>query len=113
MDFRRWHRRACKRPPQAKQYPKAIRQTLAEETVPLDVFLQTVPPAARGHVRPDPARALDTGADRHAPAEQPTTTVTQSEGRPRLENDVFIVESAPEDEAEPVAAKPQFGVPTA
>ena len=49
---------------------------------------------------------------RQATAEQPTTT-TQVQGRPRLENDIFVVSSAPEDEAEPVAAKPQFGVPTA
>ena len=49
---------------------------------------------------------------RQATAEQPTTT-TQVQGQPRLENDIFVVSSAPEDEAEPVAAKPQFGVPTA
>jgi peptidoglycan endopeptidase LytE len=45
-----------------------------------------------------------------APAAQPTTT-TEMQGRPRLENDIFVVETAPEDEAEPAPAKPQFGVP--
>src|SRR5215208_4606425 len=58
------------------------------------------------------AQAQTATRPRQATAEQPTT-VTQSQGRPRLENDVFVVDSAPEDEAEPVAAKPQFGVPTA
>ncbi len=43
----------------------------------------------------------------------PTTVTTEAQGRPRLENDIFVVETATEDEAEPVAAKPQFGVPTA
>jgi cell wall-associated NlpC family hydrolase len=42
-----------------------------------------------------------------------TTTTTEVQGRARLENDIFVVESAPESEAEPEAAKPQFGVPTA
>ena len=46
-------------------------------------------------------------------AQPTTTTTTEAEGRSRLENDVFVVESAPEDEAEPVPSKPQFGVPTA
>ena len=43
-----------------------------------------------------------------------TTTTTQDQGRTRLENDIFVVESAPEDEAEPEpeASKPRFGVPT-
>ena len=45
-------------------------------------------------------------------AAQPTTT-TEVQGRPRLENDVFVVEDAPEDEDEPEPSKPQFGVPTA
>jgi cell wall-associated NlpC family hydrolase len=45
-------------------------------------------------------------------AAQPTTT-TETQGRPRLENDIFVVESATEGEAEPAPAKPQFGVPTA
>jgi cell wall-associated NlpC family hydrolase len=40
-----------------------------------------------------------------------TTTTTEAQGRPRLENDIFVVESAPE--AEPETAKPQFGVPAA
>ncbi|HEX7312374.1 MAG TPA: C40 family peptidase [Pyrinomonadaceae bacterium] len=43
---------------------------------------------------------------------QPTTT-TEVQGRPRLENDIFVVESATEAEAEPEYLKPQFGVPTA
>ena len=42
-----------------------------------------------------------------------TTTTTDAQGRTRLENDIFVVESAPEGEPEPEAAKPQFGVPTA
>ena len=42
-----------------------------------------------------------------------TTVTTEAEGRTRLENDVFVVETAPEGEVEPEAAKPQFGVPTA
>jgi peptidoglycan endopeptidase LytE len=48
-------------------------------------------------------------------AAQPTTTTTtpEAQGRTRLENDIFVVESAPEDEAEPAPSKPQFGVPTA
>lgn len=45
-------------------------------------------------------------------AAQTTTTTTETEGRSRLENDIFVVESAP-DEPEPEAVKPQFGVPTA
>src|SRR5215207_10627477 len=49
---------------------------------------------------------------RQATAAQPTTT-TEVEGRPKLENDIFVVESAPEGEPEPETAKPQFGVPTA
>ena len=51
---------------------------------------------------------------RQATAAQPTTTTTvttEAQGRTRLENDVFVVETAPE--AEPEAVKPQFGVPTA
>ena len=46
-----------------------------------------------------------------APAQ--TTTTTESPGRSRLENDIFVVESDAEDEAEPAPSKPQFGVPTA
>lgn len=42
-----------------------------------------------------------------------TTTTTEAQGRTRLENDIYVVESAPEDEAEPAPSKPQFGVPTA
>jgi cell wall-associated NlpC family hydrolase len=42
---------------------------------------------------------------------QPTTT-TETQGRTRLENDIFVVESTPEDEAEPAPSKPQFGVPS-
>ena len=58
------------------------------------------------------AQAQTATRPRQATAAQPTTT-TQTEGRPRLENDIFVVESAPEGEAEPAPAKPQFGVPTA
>jgi cell wall-associated NlpC family hydrolase len=52
---------------------------------------------------------------RQATAAQPTatTTTTEAQGRTRLENDIFVVESAPEDEAEPSETRPQFGVPTA
>jgi len=56
------------------------------------------------------AQAQTATRPRQATAAQPTTT-TEVQGRPRLENDVFVVESAPEGEGEP--AKPQFGVPTA
>ena len=41
---------------------------------------------------------------------QPTTTAG-AQSRSRLETDIFVVESAPEAEAE--VSKPQFGVPTA
>src|ERR1044072_2439634 len=58
------------------------------------------------------AQAQTATRPRQATAEQPTTT-TQVEGRPRLENDIFVVDSASEDEAEPAPSKPQFGVPTA
>jgi peptidoglycan endopeptidase LytE len=49
---------------------------------------------------------------RQATTAQPTTTA-EVEGRSRLETDIFVVESVPEAEPEPEAAKPQFGVPTA
>src|SRR5829696_6634846 len=52
------------------------------------------------------AQAQTATRPRQATAAQPTTT-TEVQGRPRLENDVFVAES----EGEP--AKPQFGVPTA
>lgn len=58
------------------------------------------------------AQAQTATRPRQATTAQPTTT-TEVEGRPKLENDIFVVESAPEDEAEPVSSKPQFGVPTA
>lgn len=58
------------------------------------------------------AQAQTATRPRQATTAQPTTT-TEVQGRPRLENDIFVVESAPEDEPEPVASKPQFGVPTA
>ena len=48
---------------------------------------------------------------RQATNAQPTTT-TEAEGRSRLENDIFVVESEPEGDAEPEAAAPRFGVPT-
>jgi cell wall-associated NlpC family hydrolase len=43
----------------------------------------------------------------------PPTTTTEVDGRMRLENDIFVVESAPEGEPEAEPSKPQFGVPTA
>jgi len=58
------------------------------------------------------AQAQTATRPRQATAAQPTTT-TETQGRPKLETDIFVVESAPEDEAKPVSAKPQFGVPTA
>jgi len=58
------------------------------------------------------AQAQTATRPRQATPAQPTTT-TEVQGRPRLENDIFVVESAPEGEAEPAPAKPQFGVPTA
>ena len=59
------------------------------------------------------AQAQTATRPRQATAAQPTTTTTEVQGRPRLENDIFVVESAPEGEAEPAPLKPQFGVPTA
>ncbi|HEX8146260.1 MAG TPA: C40 family peptidase [Pyrinomonadaceae bacterium] len=58
------------------------------------------------------AHAQTATRPRQATAAQPTTT-NEVQGRPKLENDIFVVESAPEDEAEPAPARPQFGVPTA
>ncbi len=59
------------------------------------------------------AQAQTATRPRQATAAEPTTVTTQAQGRTRLENDIFVVESAPEGEAEPEALKPQFGVPTA
>jgi cell wall-associated NlpC family hydrolase len=51
---------------------------------------------------------------RQATAAQPTTTTTtEAQGRTRLENDIFVVQSAPEGEPEPEATTPRFGVPAA
>ena len=58
------------------------------------------------------AQAQTATRPRQATGAQPTTT-TEVQGRPRLENDIFVVETAPEGEAEPMPSKPQFGVPTA
>jgi cell wall-associated NlpC family hydrolase len=60
------------------------------------------------------AQAQTATRPRQATAAQPTTTTTtpEAQGRTRLENDIFVVESAPEGEAEPAPSKPQFGVPT-
>lgn len=58
------------------------------------------------------AQAQTATRPRQATADAQPTTTTEAQGRPRLENDIFVVEAAPEDEAEPEAAKPQFGVPT-
>ena len=59
------------------------------------------------------AQAQTATRPRQATAAEPTTVTTQAQGRTRLENDIFVVESAPEGEDEPEAVKPQFGVPTA
>jgi peptidoglycan endopeptidase LytE len=60
------------------------------------------------------AQAQNATRPRQAADAQPTTTVTtEAQGRTRLENDIFVVETAPEGEAEPESARPQFGVPTA
>ena len=48
---------------------------------------------------------------RQATAAQPTTT-TEVQGRPRLENDIFVVETAPEGSEEPVYSAPRFGEPS-
>jgi cell wall-associated NlpC family hydrolase len=60
------------------------------------------------------AQAQTATRPRQATAAQPTTTTTtpEAQGRTRLENEIFVVESAPEGEAEPAPSKPQFGVPT-
>ena len=58
------------------------------------------------------AQAQTATRPRQATTAQPTT-ITEAEGRMRLENDIFVVEGEPEGEAEPVeAAAPRFGVPT-
>ena len=59
------------------------------------------------------AQAQTATRPRQATAAEPTTVTTQAQGRTRLENDIFVVETAPEGEAEPLETKPQFGVPTA
>ncbi|MET0647252.1 MAG: C40 family peptidase [Pyrinomonadaceae bacterium] len=59
------------------------------------------------------AQAQTATRPRQATAAEPTTVTTEPQGRTRLENDIFVVESAPEGEVEPEASKPQFGVPTA
>src|ERR1044072_3038458 len=58
------------------------------------------------------AQAQTATRPRQATPAQPTTT-TAVQGRSRLENDIFVVDSAAEDEAEPVEEAPRFGVPTA
>jgi peptidoglycan endopeptidase LytE len=58
------------------------------------------------------AQAQTATRPRQATTAQPTTTI-EMQGRPRLENDVFVVESEPEDEAEPAEEAPRFGVPAA
>lgn len=50
---------------------------------------------------------------RQATTGQTPTTTTEVQGRSRLENDIFVVESAPEGVAEPEIAQPQFGLPSA
>ena len=57
------------------------------------------------------AQAQTATRPRQAAADAQPTTTTGAQGRPRLETDIFVVETAPE--AEPEASKPQFGVPTA
>jgi cell wall-associated NlpC family hydrolase len=58
------------------------------------------------------AQAQTVTRPRQATADQPTTT-TEVQGRSRLENDIFVVDSASEDEPEPAEEAPRFGVPTA
>jgi cell wall-associated NlpC family hydrolase len=58
------------------------------------------------------AQAQTATRPRQATAAPPTTT-TEMQGRPRLENDIFVVEAEPEGEAEPAEEAPRFGVPTA
>jgi peptidoglycan endopeptidase LytE len=58
------------------------------------------------------AQAQEATRPRQATPAQ-TTTTRGAEGRSRLENDVFVVESDSEDEAEPAPSTRQFGVPTA
>jgi cell wall-associated NlpC family hydrolase len=43
---------------------------------------------------------------------QPTTT-NEAQGRPTLENDIFVVETAPDGEEEPEYTAPRFGAPGA
>jgi cell wall-associated NlpC family hydrolase len=59
------------------------------------------------------AQAQTATRPRQATADAQPTTTTGAQSRSRLETDIFVVESAPEAEAEPEASKPQFGVPTA
>ena len=59
------------------------------------------------------AQAQTATRPRQATVATPVTTTTEAQGRTRLENEIFVVETAPEDEAEPAPSKPQFGVPTA
>jgi cell wall-associated NlpC family hydrolase len=61
------------------------------------------------------AQAQQPTATRPRQATQQPTTTTEVQGRETLENDLFVVDSAQEDEDEPAeqAAPPQFGVPSA
>jgi cell wall-associated NlpC family hydrolase len=60
------------------------------------------------------AQAQAQTATRPRQAAAQATTTNEMQGRPRLENDIFVVEAEPEGEAEPVEAEaPRFGVPTA
>ncbi|HEX8146715.1 MAG TPA: hypothetical protein VF591_06020, partial [Pyrinomonadaceae bacterium] len=51
-------------------------------------------------------------ATRPRQAAQPTTT-NETQGRPTLENDIVVVETAPDAEGEPEYAVPRFGAPGA
>src|SRR5437868_13205706 len=69
MRFRRWPLRVTP-PPQFKAIPKSKLAFTAEETVPLDVFLQSVPPSVRGVFCPEPFlsdNTRPTSADAPAP----------------------------------------------
>ena len=61
------------------------------------------------------ANAQQQSATRPRQASQPTQATTTTEGRPALENDLVVVETAPdgEDKDEPAYEAPLFGAPGA
>ena len=81
-----------------KLFPRPLAAAFALSLLALSAQAQTA-------TRPRQATAADA---------QPTT-MTEALGRTRLENDIFVVDSASEDEAEPEpeASKPLFGMPLA